>query len=80
MEQYFGFLYDPSHVCKLQRQLCGLKQASRAWYEKIDNFLISLGFNHCHFDLIAHTKRQGVDLLILVMYMDDLILIGSLHP
>jgi hypothetical protein len=32
-------------VCKLKKALYGLKQAPRAWYEKIDGYLMSLGFS-----------------------------------
>jgi hypothetical protein len=34
-----------SHVCRLKKALYGLKQAPRAWYEKMDGFLMSLGFS-----------------------------------
>ena len=33
-----------THVCKLKKALYGLKQAPRTWYDRIDNFLSSLGF------------------------------------
>lgn len=31
-------------VCKLQKSLYGLKQSPRAWYQKLDNFLLENGF------------------------------------
>ena len=34
----------PNHVYKLSKALCGLKQAPRAWYERLRDFLISKGF------------------------------------
>lgn len=77
MEQPPGFVWDPSLVCRFHRSLYGLKQAPRAWYEKMDNFLISSGFNHYHSNPTIYTQRKETDLLILVLYVDDLILTGS---
>jgi hypothetical protein len=47
IEQLEGFvIYDKkSHVYRLKKALYGLKQAPRTWYEKMDGFLMSLGFN-----------------------------------
>jgi hypothetical protein len=33
-----------THVCRLRRALHGLKQAPRAWYSRIDNYLREMGF------------------------------------
>jgi hypothetical protein len=40
----------------------------------MDGFLISSGFDHCHYDPTVYTQKQGIYLLILVLYVDDLIL------
>jgi hypothetical protein len=47
IEQPEGFVIhnEKSHVCRLKEALYGLKQAPRAWYEKMDGFLMSLGFS-----------------------------------
>jgi hypothetical protein len=47
IEQLEGFVVHNkrSHVCRLKKSLYGLKQAPRAWYEKMDGFLMHLGFN-----------------------------------
>ena len=34
-----------THVCRLKKVLYRLKQAPRAWYGRIDGFLMNLGFN-----------------------------------
>ena len=44
MQNLEGFIHDPSLVFILKKSLYGLKQAPEAWYAKMDNFLLSLGF------------------------------------
>ena len=77
MEQPPGFVQDSSLVCRLRCSLYGLNQAPRAWYEKMDSFLISSEFDRYHSDPTIYTQKHGTDLLILVLYVDDLILTGS---
>ena len=46
LEQPQGFEIHgrDSHACRLKKDLYGLKQASRAWYSRIDTYLLSAGF------------------------------------
>jgi hypothetical protein len=57
--------------------LYGLKQAPRAWYEKIDGYLMSLGFSKSVVDPNLYYNIVGDECLILVLYVDDLFLTGS---
>ena len=77
MEQLTGFVQDSSLVCRLRRSLYGLKQAPWAWYEKMDSFLLSTGFVRCHSDHTVYLQHVGEDIVILVLYVDDLLLTGS---
>jgi hypothetical protein len=43
----------------------------------MDSFLISSGFNCFHFDPIVYTQRWGIDLLIMILYVDEFILTRS---
>ena len=43
----------------------------------MDSFLLSTGFTCCHSDPIVYIQHLGDDILILVLYVDDIILIGS---
>eukprot|EP00253_Pinus_taeda_P004848 PITA_04848 len=43
----------------------------------MDSFLLETGFSRCHSDNIIYTKKVGKSLIILLLYVDDLILIGS---
>jgi hypothetical protein len=74
-----GFMIhnDKSHMCRLKKALYGLKQAPHAWYEKMDGFLMSLGFNKSTANLKLYYHIVGNECLILVLYVDDLFLIGS---
>ena len=46
MVQPPGFLHPsfPNHVCKLQKAIYGLKQAPRAWFSRLSNKLLQIGF------------------------------------
>eukprot|EP00253_Pinus_taeda_P001774 PITA_01774 len=80
MEQPTGFIQTDSNlVCWFKKSLYGLKQASRAWYAKMDSFLLETGFSRCHSDNTIYAKKVGKSLIILVLYVDDLILIGNDH-
>ena len=52
VEQPLGFeVWDrDTHVCRLKKTLYGLKEAPRAWYERIDSYLMKLGFTHSNAD------------------------------
>jgi hypothetical protein len=64
-------------LCFLKKYFYGTMQAPRSWYEKMDNFLIATRFSRFHSDHNVYTKKVGIHLIILVLYVDDLILNGS---
>ncbi|XP_059067627.1 uncharacterized mitochondrial protein AtMg00810-like [Cryptomeria japonica] len=66
-----------SHVCRLKKALHGLKEAPRVWYERIDQYLLSLGFLKNDADPNIYFKVIDVKALILVLYIDDLFLTGE---
>lgn len=76
-EQPHGFIQDSSLVCRLKKSFYGLKQASRAWYAKMDSFLLSQKFERCKYDPNVYMLRTYDSLLILVLYVDDLLITGS---
>lgn len=44
MSQPPGYIQrDGSLVCRLKNAICGLKQALRAWFQKLHSFLTSIG-------------------------------------
>jgi hypothetical protein len=64
-------------VCRLVKALYGLKQAPRAWYIKIDKHLQDNGFRRSFSDSNLYIKSEDGDVVILVIYVDDIIITGS---
>ena len=63
-------------MCKLKKSLYGLKKASRTWYDKIGSFLSNLGFTKSKADSNLYYKVEEGNLVILLLYVDDLFVIG----
>ena len=64
---------------KLAKSLYGLKQSPRCWNEKFNEFLLSVGFQRSQHDYCMYTRinNDKSDMLIIVMYVDDLLIAGS---
>ena len=77
MQQLEGFVSNPSLVCRLKKSLYGVKQTPRAWYANIDGFLLSLSFVRCKYDPNIYLKLTHGSLMIIVLYVDELLVIGS---
>lgn len=58
-------------VLKMNRAIYGLKQASRAWYERIDLFLCNLGYHKSELEPCLFTKSDGNSITIIALYVDD---------
>nr|GFA36249.1 hypothetical protein [Tanacetum cinerariifolium] len=57
----------PNHMYKLKKALYGLKQAPRAWYDILSSFLISQDFSKGLVDSTLFIRRNGNDLLLMLM-------------
>ena len=60
-------------LCKLKKALYGLKQAPWAWYHRLDTYLKDKGFKRGTIDNNLYIKTKGHDLLIVLVYVDDII-------
>ena len=58
---------------KLKKALYGLKQAPRAWYDMLSSFLISQGFSKGKVDPTLFVRREGKDIILVQIYVDDII-------
>ncbi|WVZ16815.1 hypothetical protein V8G54_009797 [Vigna mungo] len=85
MDQPEGFTMTGNEnlVCKLEKSIYGLKQASRQWYLKFNDTITSYGFVENTVDQCIYIKVSGSKFVILVLYVDDILLatndIGMLH-
>ena len=70
MQQPKGFIaLGQEHiVCKLHRSIYGLKQASRSW---------NIRFEKSPDEPCVYKKIQGIVVVFLVLYVDDILLIGN---
>ena len=67
----------PNQICKLEKSLYGLKQASSKWYSKLSNALISLNYMQSTTDYCLFTKAEGSSFTAILVYVDDLVLAGN---
>ena len=68
----------PTHICKLNKVLYGLKQALRAWFNRFKDVMISKWhFQHSRSNnSLFYTWNSG-HLTIVLVYVDDIIITGS---
>lgn len=68
---------DPTMVCKLQKSLYGLKQASRQWNAKLSQVLLASGYVQSKADYSLFVKAIGPSFTAILVYVDDLVLAGN---
>ncbi|KAK9187740.1 hypothetical protein WN944_019139 [Citrus x changshan-huyou] len=79
MQQPDGFIQKGQEhmVCKLQRSIYRLKQASRSWNIIFDQAIKSLGFIQNIDEPCVYKKIQGKFVAFLVLCVDNILLIGN---
>src|SRR5512140_3879622 len=79
MMQPEGFV-DPKNadkVCKLQRSIYGLVQASRSWNIRFDEMIKAFGFTQTYGEACVYKKVSGSSVAFLILYVDDILLMGN---
>ncbi|GJT82819.1 putative ribonuclease H-like domain-containing protein [Tanacetum coccineum] len=67
---------DPDYLDKLYmavKELYGLHQAPRAWYETLANYLLGNAFHKGKINQTLFIKKQKGDILLVQIYVDDII-------
>jgi hypothetical protein len=79
MTQPEGFVSSvgPNKVCRLQKSIYGLKQASRSWNICFDETIKKFDFIKNEEEPCVYKKVSGRAIIFLLLYVDDILLIGN---
>jgi hypothetical protein len=69
--------FAPLHVCKVDKALCGLKQAPRAWFSRLSAKLVHPGFMISKSDTSLFIYSRSGVIIYLLVYVDDIIITSS---
>ena len=65
-------------VYKLHKELYGLKKAPRAWYERLHNYLIQIGFERTNDNSCLYAKEDLDKRIVMAeIFVDDTVFIGN---
>ncbi|KAL0329163.1 UNVERIFIED_CONTAM: Retrovirus-related Pol polyprotein from transposon TNT 1-94 [Sesamum radiatum] len=73
----FTFVVEEQKVCRLQRSIYGLKQASRSWNTCFDEVIRGYNFIKKEHDPCVYKKISGHSVAYLVLYVNDILLISN---
>ena len=68
---------EAEKVYLFNKVLYGLKQAPRAWYSRIDEHLLGLGFCKSGSESTLYVKKKGAEVFIISLYVDDMLITGN---
>ena len=71
---------NPNKVCKLKKSIYGLKQASRSWNLRFDQKIKEFGFIKNEDEPCVYKKTSGSYVTFLILYVDDILIIGNNIP
>ncbi|KAK8705299.1 hypothetical protein V6N13_048903 [Hibiscus sabdariffa] len=71
---------NATKVCKLQRFIYGLKQASRSWNLRFNDAIKEFGFIRNEYEPCVYKKISGSIVSFLILYVNDILIIGNDIP
>ncbi|KAG5551959.1 hypothetical protein RHGRI_010151 [Rhododendron griersonianum] len=66
-----------TQVCRLNKSLYGLKQASRQWFAKISSALLEAGYSQSKADYSLFMNKKGDHCTFVLVYVDDILIAGN---
>ena len=64
-------------MCKLQRSIYGMVQASQSWNIRFDELIQAYSFIHTCGEACIYKKVSGSSVAFLILYVDDILLMGN---
>ena len=59
-------------VCRLNKSICGLKQAANIWYKELANFSLRQGFTRRRNDHCLFSRSEAEDHTFILVWVDDI--------
>jgi Reverse transcriptase (RNA-dependent DNA polymerase) len=73
----FGTAQTVGKVCRLKKSLYGSKQSPRACFDRFRKVMISLGYQQINADHTVFSRQHCGHITILVVYVNNMIIIGD---
>lgn len=64
-------------VCRLNKSIYGLMQASKAWNDRFNDFISRYGFRRCEEDSCLYVRVGKFGSVYLLLYVDDVLIIAK---
>ena len=79
IEQPLGFVAqrEIGKVCRLRKSVYDLKQSLHTWFGKFNQVVETFGMQKSKSDNSVFYKNSSYDIILLVVYVDDIITTGS---
>ena len=79
MDQPKGYIKKDQErkVCQLLESLYGLRQSALQWNKELHKSLLDLGFTRTQLDASVYFTFNGTDITLVVVYVDDVLFMGS---
>ena len=61
-------------MCKFKKAIYSLKESTRAWFDKFSHIIAEVRFQKCYSDYFVFFHKTSSDIVILVVYIDDILL------